>query len=80
VGAGVTEQQCHDEPGEPLVDGSYVEDVDEDDEREGPELAEERRIRELAANLAGICEAQHRDDMQDFAWDNEQVGTKGSEA
>lgn len=62
MGVGAAEEKGHDEPGGPFRDGGGVDEAEEEEEGEGPELGEDGCQGELVEELAEVGEEEHVED------------------
>lgn len=63
MGVGAAEEEGHDEPGGPFGDGGGVDEAEEEEEGEGPELREDGGQGELVEELTEVGEEEHVDDL-----------------
>lgn len=78
--ARVRQQHCHDRERRPPVDRVDVDDVEEDQEGQGPELREEAEDGQVREHLRQVGEEEHGQDVAHLRGDHEEVGLEGAEA
>lgn len=76
----VAKQRRHDPPGDPFIKFVDVDDINEYEEWESPELAYQWYEGKFTKDLGSIGQAQHIHNMEDFAGDDQEIGFESIEA